>query len=476
MTIAQSRPASGTSTARAAMLDHLAPLIEAAAGQEAATLISASVGVPAVDPIGVYATATPNASLWMQPGAGVALVGIGEAWSVESSGRARFGDVAQAWSDLLDRAHIDTSSAPRGAGPLLLGGFAFLDEPVASTMWSAFPSASLVLPSLLLTVTPGGAWLTLSLMGKPGLQPRERIEDLLSSWESLTGQPPTEPAGSATAVLRVISRRPEAAVWRDSVARLAGAVGRGRLDKAVLSRRVSVEGSEPIDVPATLRRLSESAPESTIFAVTRGTSTFLGATPERLVNLQDRTLHTMAMAGSTRRAETSAPDDVLAEQLLQSDKEREEHAVVVTMLREALTPLVQTLEVQASPIVERFRHVQHLVTPISGRLRADADVLALVGRLHPTPAVGGAPRDLALELIAEEEPDDRGWYAGPLGWVDRHGDGEFVVALRSGLVHGQAATLFAGCGIVADSDPEREWEESATKLLALGSAIGRIEP
>ena len=128
-------------------------------------------------------------------------------------------------------------------------------------------------------------------------------------------------------------------------------------------------------------------------------------------------------------------------------------AVVVAMLREALTPVVTQLEIAARPHIVRLRHVQHLVTPVSGRLRDDADVLTVVARLHPTPAVGGAPRELALELIEEEEPTERGWYAGPLGWVDRNGDGEFVVALRSGVVSGRQATLFAGCGIVAAIRP-----------------------
>ncbi len=163
-------------------------------------------------------------------------------------------------------------------------------------------------------------------------------------------------------------------------------------------------------------------------------------------------------------------------ELMRSDKEREEHAVVVTMLRESLGPLVERLDVAPRPEIVRLRHVQHLVTPVTGRLRGEASVLDLVARLHPTPAVGGTPRELALELIAEEEPIERGWYAGPLGWLDRHGDGEFVVALRSGVVRGREASLFAGCGIVADSDPEREWDESSAKLLALGSALGRIEP
>jgi isochorismate synthase len=202
----------------------------------------------------------------------------------------------------------------------------------------------------------------------------------------------------------------------------------------------------------------------------------MGASPERLAALRGRDLDTMAMAGSARRATDRATDDELAARLLASDKEREEHAVVVTMLRDALSPLVEAMRMPSQPTVERFRHVQHLVTPITGRLREDADILALVERLHPTPAVAGTPRDLALELIADEEPGDRGWYAGPLGWIDRHGDGEFIVALRSGLVEGDTATLFAGCGIMADSDPEREWDESSSKLMALGSALGHIEP
>jgi salicylate biosynthesis isochorismate synthase len=230
-----------------------------------------------------------------------------------------------------------------------------------------------------------------------------------------------------------------------------------------------------IDVTGVMSQLAVSAPESTLFAVSRGPRTFVGATPERLVSLQGRELRTVAMAGSTRRAVEPDDDEALAKELLESDKEHEEHAVVVAMLRESLAPVVEDLYVGARPEVVRLRHVQHLVTPLSGRLRADADVLTLVERLHPTPAVGGTPRELALELIDEEEPHERGWYAGPLGWIDRHGDGEFVVALRSGVVHGREATLFAGCGIVADSDPDREWDESSAKLMALGSALGRIE-
>ena len=455
----------------------LRPLLARASGRDAATLVSTTVRVGAVDPVALHGAARPlGATLWMQPSEGVALVGIGQAWAARQSHGARFGIVSVAWRMLLARAVVDGGTAPRGGGPLLLGGFSFSDEPEPDQVWEGFEPAAMVLPALLLTTTPAGSWLTASMLVEPdGVEPATVVRSLQETWAHLATTS-VQPPGPARQSLRVVAREPEAPAWRASVARLAGAVGRGRLDKAVLSRRVLLEASSAIDVTDVLRRLEASAPESTVFAVSRGPRTFLGASPERLVSLHGRELRTMAMAGSARREAETALDDALGAELLASDKEREEHAVVVAMLREVLAPVTDELTIAPKPEVVRFRHVQHLVTPVVGRLRDDADVLTLVERLHPTPAVGGMPRELALELIAEEEAHERGWYAGPLGWIDRDGDGEFVVALRSGVINGNQAALFAGCGIVADSDPEREWEESATKLLALGSALGQIKP
>ncbi len=454
----------------------LAPLIARVAGREAPTLVSVTLPVGGVDPVALHGVALPlGASLWLQPSQGISLVGIGEAWAARQSHGARFAIVSLAWRTLLDGAVIDTGGAPSPAGPLLLGGFSFSDEPAASPVWEGFEPACMVLPGLLLATTPEGSWLTASMVAEPGgVSPGTMALSLHETWAQLASVP-LRPAGPARQSLRVTARTPEEPTWRDSVARLAGAVGRGRLDKAVLSRQVSLTAASDIGLSDVIRRLEASAPESTVFAVSRGSRTFVGATPERLVRLRGRELRTMAMAGSARRSAEAEADDTLAANLLASDKEREEHAVVVAMLREALGPVTEELSIPPTPRVVRLRHVQHLLTPVTGRLRADADVLTLVERLHPTPAVGGTPRDLALELIAEEEPHERGWYAGPLGWVDRHGDGEFVVALRSGVIRGSEAVLFAGCGIVADSDPGREWDESAAKLLALGSALGRIE-
>ncbi|MEX1335918.1 MAG: isochorismate synthase [Candidatus Limnocylindrales bacterium] len=455
----------------------LAPLAARAAGAEEATLVSATVPVAPVDPIALHGMARPlGASLWLQPQAGVAIVGIGEAWSARQSHEARFEIISVAWRMLLDGAIIEPGDAPPEAGPVLLGGFAFDDEPVESETWLGFEAGCMTLPALTLSTTPAGSWLTASVVVEPeGVPPATLIGSLDQTWAYLA-EAPVQPSGPARQSLAVRRRTPDAAAWHASVARLAGAVGRGRLDKAVLSREITLQAASDIDITGVLRRLEASAPESTVFAFTRGPRTFIGATPERLVSLRGRELRTMAMAGSARRADDPAEDVALAEQLLASDKEREEHEVVVQMLRGALAPVTDELEIPRRPQVARFRHVQHLVTPVSGRLRDDADVLTLVERLHPTPAVGGTPRQLALELISEEEPHERGWYAGPLGWISRDGGGEFVVALRSGVIRGAGVTLFAGCGIVADSDPAREWDESSAKLQALGSALGPFEP
>jgi isochorismate synthase len=463
-------------TAAPELLAALAPLVARAAERDAPTLVSATLPVRDVDPLALYAAATPErASLWLQAEAGYALVGIGEAWATRPQGPQRFRLASEAWRRLLETAIVDAVGSPRMCGPLLLGGFAFSQQPRPTPTWDGFEAGCLTLPTLLLTSTPAGSWLTVSLVWAPGPDRiPTRLDDLASLWTGLPGAP-SLPAVPDPPTLRFRDQQPQHDAWRASVARLAGAIGRGRLDKAVLSRRVTVEASAAIDVSVVLQRLREAAPESTIFAFGRGRRVFVGATPERLVSLEGREVRTMAMAGSARRGEWPAADDALATGLRASDKEREEHAVVVGMLREALTPLTTELRIAPAPAVVRLRHVQHLVTPVDAQLAQDADVLELAARLHPTPAVGGWPRDLALELIEEEEPHERGWYAGPVGWIDRHGEGEFVVALRSGVIAGTEATLFAGCGIVADSDPEREWDESAVKLQALGSALGRFE-
>jgi len=479
------RPAGGPIRAPAT---DLGELLEGSPRAEAGSLRVATLAAEDVDPIALFAAAREldlEAALWLQPADGLALVGIGRAWAVEPGGPERFAAASTAWRALLGRTSFEGlagehGALPRGAGPVLLGGLGFGGaEPSAGDDWAPFGGASLVLPELAHARTPGGSFLTGSLAaGAGGEAPRallRRWDRLAARARELAPAPGAVVARPADAPLAIAGEQPDRAAWDRLVGLFAGAVGRGRLDKVVLARRVAVRSPRELDPVNALRRMAAAGPESTTFAFVRAGVTFLGATPERLVRTEGRVFRTVAIAGSAARGTDGAADARLAAALLADDKEREEHAVVVEMLRDALAPLVERLEIAPEPGVLRLRDVQHLVTPVEGTLRDEAGLLALAGRLHPTPAVGGEPREAALDLIAEHEGFERGWYAGPVGWLGADGDGEMMVAIRCGLVAGRDATLFAGCGIVADSDPGREWEESRMKLRPVASALGRLE-
>ncbi|MFB6129513.1 MAG: isochorismate synthase MenF, partial [Salinigranum sp.] len=242
----------------------------------------------------------------------------------------------------------------------------------------------------------------------------------------------------------------------------------GELRKVVLAQALDVTLDAPLSVPDVLARLGETYPECHRFLVEpdpgegRPRASFFGATPERLVSLRGRDVETGALAGTTGRGDTPEEDAWLREELLGSDKNVHEHELVVEAICDQLAPLAGSVET-GERTVRRLATVQHLFTPIAAELDADEHVLSLVEALHPTPAVGGLPPARALETIRETEPFDRGWYAAPVGWFDAEGEGTFAVALRSAVAEGTSATLFAGVGVVADSDPDSEWDEAQLK-------------
>ena len=456
---------------------------EVTSSPAAACLVAGSVPIESFDAVAVYAAAVEaglEATLWLRPSEHFAMVGIGRAWSVEAAGPNRFDEADAAWRSLVAGARVSRPADVRGLGPVLLGGLGFTGRaPEPQGDWAPFGAASLVVPSLVALRSDRRSWLTASVVAGSAQAGAEgtRLERV---WAQLAerarelapgaGDPAPKPPD---AHLTIDGEWPEAHQWRHIVALMAGAVGRGRLDKVVFARRVDMSSPATLDVPSALRRLAASAPESTVFAFRRGTRVFIGATPERLVRTDGRRYRTAAIAGSARRGSDPEEDAALAAELLASDKEREEHSVVVRAIRRQLAPISEQIEIAPEPGILVLRHVQHLVTEVAGTLRVQEGLLALAGRLHPTPAVGGEPRDLALAMIDEHEGFDRGWYAGPVGWLSSGGDGEMMVALRCGLVEESRVTLFAGCGIVADSDPDREWEESRIKMRAVAAALGR---
>ncbi|GIW12670.1 MAG: hypothetical protein KatS3mg062_0109 [Tepidiforma sp.] len=257
---------------------------------------------------------------------------------------------------------------------------------------------------------------------------------------------------------------------RAAVTQAVGEIRSGAYEKVVLagSRVVPLGSTTPADV---LERLCQAFPSCAVFSLRSGGLTWLGASPEPLARCEAGRAELVSLAGSRRRGRDAAEDLRLEQELLTSAKERWEHRLVVEAIASEAQDLLEEPCISATPEVMKLANIQHLRTPISGQLARGVSILDLVERLHPTPAVGGWPRVHALDAIRRLERMDRGWYAGPIGWVDAAGNGEFVVGLRTALLGSSEARLYAGAGIVADSDPAAELEEIETKLDALRGVI-----
>ncbi len=444
--------------------------------------------IPVVDPIAVFAAASrmgaADACHWEQPAKRRAFVAVGAANVISADGQGSLDATSAAWREMApDAVCAAADDGARAPGqPRCYGGFAFDPLSPRTPLWEGFPDALLILPRLMVTIEDAHATLTLNALISPDDLPEDVAEQLIAYAMRLgaavaQNADETERAdvvGGVEAHAKEIALedlRP-AAEWMRLVGETAKAIRAGRYHKVVLSRGVRARAREPFALGATLRRLRRDAPTSTVFAIRRDGRTFLGATPERLARVADGRLRTVAMAGTAPRGATPEDDERLGAELTHSAKNREEHAIVADEIRRAIAPLCVEVMAPTAPQLVKLASVQHLWTPITGVLSPGVTTLDVVAALHPTPAVGGYPHRAARDAIRAGEKLDRGWYAGTVGWVDAQGGGEFVVALRSALVEGAEATLFAGCGVMADSDPQAEYAESKSKLQVMLRGLG----
>ncbi|WP_049925015.1 isochorismate synthase [Halopiger goleimassiliensis] len=393
---------------------------------------------------------------WATPD-GLEIVGRGVAARLTAAGSDRFERVRERAREAFDGLEHDGPSVAR---PRAFGGFAFHDGHEPRPPWSGFEAASFVVPRVLLVRPPdaGEQWLTVVATDHGA------AEELLEEWTArLTAGPAMRPTGSTPGVAAT-RRSTSCEEWAEQVETALEEIAAGRLTKVVLAQALTVTLEDPIAVPTTLERLRREYPNCYRFLLGADDgATFFGAPPERLVSKRGTNVDTEALAGSVPRGDTREADQRYVERMLEDEKFRHEHALVVEAIRDQLEPVASELTVD-DRTVRRLATIQHLQTPISATLEADRHVLELVEALHPTPAVGGVPPDVAWETIRETESFERGLYAGPIGWFDAAGDGEFAVGLRSGVAHDGTVTLFAGNGIVADSDPDEEWDEVQLKF------------
>ncbi len=397
----------------------------------------------------------------------LAIVGIGVAAEIATDDPRPFPIVASRWRDLVRDAAIHaTPSEPLtpASGLAAFGGFAFDPLSPRSDLWVGFPAGALVVPRVQVACGAGVASLTVNAL----VGPEDDTDAIAGSLETLVARlcsavAHLTPPDDAPNPLALADLRP-ASEWQALASDATAAIRAEEYDKIVLARGVRARGARRFDLAATLARLRRAYPTAYVFAVERDGQTFAGATPELLARSRGGEIATMALAGTAPRGATPDEDAALGAELASAEKTRGEHAIVVESIRAALAPLCRAISAPAAPHLARLANVQHLRTPITAELAPGASVLDVVAALHPTPAVGGWPRDAALAAIRAREGLDRGWFAGPLGWLSASGDGDFVVALRSALVAGDTATLFAGCGIVAGSDPAAEYRETCLKL------------
>ena len=336
-----------------------------------------------------------------------------------------------------------------------VGGFAYRPDREPGGAWSGFPAVLFRVPALAVMRRRGRTFATAAVEGA------QELLDLAA---------PAERAPSARTLTVTPVRNPLA--WTAAVEGAAARLRAGDAEKVVLAREVLARGDGVVSAGMVVRGLRAAYPSCFTYLVGGADGTaFAGASPELLVRRSGATAQSQPMAGSVARGANDAEDERLAAQLTQSTKDAVEHRLVASFVVEALRPLAVSVSAR-EPEVARFTNIQHLATNVEARLSEPvADVLTLAAALHPTPAVGGWPREAADRLIDELEAMERGWYAGAVGWMNGSGDGELAVALRCGLLWEDGARLYAGVGVMPDSDPARELEETELKFKALLSAL-----
>ena len=403
----------------------------------------------------------------------LALAACGVAASVLAQGSQRFETIRQQLEARSAQVFVTQAYSPKAVRPRWFGGFSFRSGHRPEGVWAGFPAARFVLPRRQLARIDGQSWLTLTDEVRPGeslTQAQRRLAHeahQFSMPKAVSDFPRTLCKGRLEWLMGQSQ-------WRALVEAAIERIHHKALEKVVLAQACRLQMAGPIDPIDALGRLKQVYPQCYRFLVApHPGQVFFGSSPELLAQVNENHVETVSMASSIRRGQTPEEDQALGEKLMASAKERHEHAVVVQSIQKRLKALTRQLAISNEPEIVRFYNIQHLQTKIQGELLTPCGILPVVEAMHPTPAMGGTPRPAALAFIEQTEPFQRGWYASPVGWVDLEGNGLFAVAIRSAVVHQAHAQLFAGAGIVNDSDPDREWAEVQLKFRPMLEALGQ---
>lgn len=405
----------------------------------------------------------PEAVFWAGRDGDLQL-GLGAALEFQISGPERFAALETLAAARLGQVRTAALFGAKPRTPKLYGGFAFQPGRSQHAPWERFGDGRFVLPRIVIERSEQECTFSINLSAADRHNTEAHLRYALEVRDRIHLDVDAEVAGQLPNLEHATLDNTEAE-WGGLVEDILRRIHSGDCTKIVAALRSELSFSEPLNIAATLAAMTSGGTAS-VFAFKRGDHTFCGASPERLLRKQGLSLATEALAGTFNRTQGN-----YAAELLRSPKEHEEHLPVKRAILQTLEPLCTRLEYPPQPEICELPHLLHLKTPISGQLKSPLHILRLVAQLHPTPAVGGVPRELASRWIAEKERAERGWYAGPVGYFDSAGDGDFFVALRSGVINERRAFLFAGAGIVSGSKPQTEYAETQLKLRSLRASL-----
>lgn len=412
---------------------------------------------------------------WKEPSGQTIFAGLGICKTIQSSKNSaeRYKEVHDEWNQILKEAIIIKDKDMIGTGPMMFGGFSFDPLKEQTALWSNYAEALFHVPKFLLSIIDGEAFLTTNIICTENDNPA-MVDTVLEERNRLLKMAEKKP-GITHSLVKIGEREVvDPDVWKESVRNLVSDLINADLKKVVLARELRLTFQGKVKIEGVLQHLLQEQRDSFTFAFESNGDCFLGASPERLVKKEGKNMFSTCLAGSIARGKTKEEDEKLGSTLLNDDKNLIEHQYVVDMIKEAMEKVCLELDLPSKPTLMKMRDIQHLYTPVVGIAKSDSSLLQVVDSLHPTPALGGLPQRAAVEKIREIEELDRGYYAAPIGWLDYAGNGEFAVAIRSALIQGAEASLFAGCGIVQDSDAESEYVETKIKFRPMLSALGGL--
>jgi len=432
-------------------------------------LISVTKKIDETDPLAFFEASKHTGKdriFWTSTAEDFYIVGVGNAYEIAAD-ESRFSITEDHWDALLRKAIIHNPYQTPGTGMLTLGGMSFDPKRERSDLWENYDPSRFIIPEFMLTKHKDIYYFTINIQVKKNDHPVQLANELSRMEMQLLNTSMKIPEGAGIKAKQEISPK----AWKDSVHLAMEEIKQNETEKIVLARELRLKLTKEAEITAIIDELIQAQSNSYVFAFERGEDCFIGATPERLVKVEKNQLLSTCLAGTAPRGKTKEEDARISATLLHDEKNREEHDFVVQMIKQAIENYCTDIVIPNEPVIYPLKNLQHLYTPVTATLKDKYSIFDIIEQLHPTPALGGTPTKESLAFIREHEKLDRGWYGAPIGWLDSNQNGEFAVAIRSGLIQGDEASLFAGCGVVKDSDVEEEYEETNTKFLPMLSVF-----